>query len=343
MTTPAVEMLRRALPHAYLAMMVGPWSKDVAERDPLLDELLTCSFPGFSRKPKGSAIAPYSLLRETASWMRQGRYDAALVLRYDHWWGAMAAALAGIPVRVGYSVPECAPFLTHSIDPSTRSHWTEQGLNMVEQLLRIWRVGEASIQTQLPLRFSVADEDEREAGKLWAETELVEDEVVALHPGAGSPAKLWPEARWAELGSTLAKRGLKVVITGSHTESAAAERLAQRIPGGRSIAGRTGFATLAAFYRRCRLVVGVDSGPLHLAVAVKTPTVHLFGPADPAIYGPWGDPELHRVVIASFAKPCGRLDLVPPEGISPPCMEGITVEQVIEECELLLSKKVGRG
>lgn len=341
LTTPAVGALRKALPHAHLAMMVGPWSKEVTERDPLLDELLVCPCPGFTRAPKGSHLAPYSLLWETASRVRRERYDAALMMRKDHWWGAGLAALAGIPVRVGCSVPECAPFLTHSIELQARSHWVEQGMKVVERLLGVWQVGETSNQQRLPLRFPVADDENRDAGKLLAEMGLDDDGAVVLHPGAGSPIKLWAEERWVALGIALVDWGLKVVVTGSKAEAAAAERIAREIPGGRSIAGRTGLGVLAAFYRKCRLVVGVDSGPLHLAVAVGAPTVHLFGPADPAIYGPWGDQHRHRVVIASFVKPCGRLDLAPTEGGIPPCMEGITVEMVLEECERLLSKRTG--
>lgn len=337
LTAPAVEMLRKALPQAHLAMMVGPWSKEIAERDPLLDDLLICRYPGFTRAPKGSPLAPYSLLWETASWIRKERYDAALVMRFDHWWGAALAALAGIPVRIGCYVPECAPFLTHSIDFPARTHWVEQGLKVAERLLEVWQAGEASKQQRLSLRFPVTVEEDRAAERLWIEKGLDDSAVVALHPGAGSPMKRWSEERWIALGTTLVDRGLQLVVTGSRAEAAAAERIARAIPGGRSIAGRTGFGVLAACYCRCRLVVGVDSGPLHLAVAVKTPTVHLLGPADPAIYGPWGDCQRHRVVIAGLVKPCGRLDLTPSKGMPPPCMDGITVDMVLGECERLFS------
>lgn len=338
LASPSVEALRRALPEAHLAMMVGPWSAEVAQRDPLLDELLLCPFPGFTRTSKGSPLAPYRLLWETAAELRRRRYDAVLVLRYDHWWGAFLAALAGIPVRVGCAVPECAPFLSHSIELAERVHWVEQGLRAVGRLLEVWQIDSGQAAVRPPLRFPVVVDEEREAERLWAELESADRRpAVALHPGTGSALKLWPEGRWAELGRALVGKGLQVVVTGSPAEAEVAGRIAGSIPGGVSLAGRTGFGVLAALFRECRLVVGVDSGPLHLAVAAGTPSVHLFGPTDPAVYGPWGDAARHRIVVADFVCPCGRLDLRPPEASAAACMEGITVARAMEECEEVLS------
>lgn len=436
MSAPAVELLRKMLPHAHLTMMVGPWGVEIARRDPLLDEVLTCPFPGFTREPKGSAVAPYRLLWKTARELRRGRYDAVLLLRFDHWWGAWMAALAGTPVRVGHGVPECLPFLTHVVEPvgrgplacgarwcetqtetagrcgggparspspdvggeaapacaalpgagapnahraspgcgmlPTSGHWVEQSLAVAEELLVAWGVGGnagfssslgraheglkslpridsepagslprkefAGVPRGLGLRFALTEEDEAKARRLVVELGLSTDRpLVAFHPGTGSPLKLWLEERWVGLGRTLASRGAQVVVTGSPAESRGAERIAGAIPDAHSLAGRTDLGSLAALFRRCNVVVGVDSGPLHLAVAVGVSTVHLFGPTDPALFGPWGDPALHRVVKGEWpGAPCGRLDLAPPSGEYAGCMESISLDRVVAECEELL-------
>jgi hypothetical protein len=173
LTTPAVELLRKALPDARLTMLVGPWSEEMARRDPLLDEVLVLPFPGFTRAPKGSYLAPYRLLRQAASELRRGSYDAALVLRFDHWWGAWLAALAGIPTRVGYGVRECVPFLTDAQPPPDRLHWTAQSLALVDALPRIWEGGrtdagvptEPAVRPGVPaLRFPTGEKDARRAG-----------------------------------------------------------------------------------------------------------------------------------------------------------------------------------
>jgi ADP-heptose:LPS heptosyltransferase len=340
MTSPTVELLREAMPRAHLTMMVGPWSADLARRDPLLDDLLVCRFPGFTREPKGSPLAPYRLLWQTAGEVRRRRYDAALLLRFDHWWGAWLAALAGVPIRVGHAVAECRPFLTHSIDPPGRGHWVERSLETARRLLGAWGIQEEAASHRPGLRFVVREEEARAADRLLAEMRASPRRpLVAFHPGTGSPLKLWPEGRWIVLGWTLAARGARILVTGSAAEGGMAERIAGAIPDGRSLAGRTDLGTLAALFRRCALVVGADNGPLHLAVAVGVPSVHLFGPTDPSVFGPWGDAARHRVVAAEWAgAPCGWLDLVPAPGVVAPCMEAIPVEKVAAECVELLGR-----
>ncbi|MCX7670548.1 MAG: glycosyltransferase family 9 protein, partial [Anaerolineae bacterium] len=101
-TGPALRLARQELPDARLVLLVGPWSRAVVARHPDLDEVLTCPFPGFERRPKQNLLAPYRLLFETARSLR-GRFDAAVVLRFDHWWGAWLAAAAGI--RSGSAMP----------------------------------------------------------------------------------------------------------------------------------------------------------------------------------------------------------------------------------------------
>jgi ADP-heptose:LPS heptosyltransferase len=348
LTTPAVELLRKALPDARLTMLVGPWSEEMARRDPLLDEVLVLPFPGFTRAPKGSYLAPYRLLRQAASELRRGSYDAALVLRFDHWWGAWLAALAGIPTRVGYGVRECVPFLTDAQPPPDRLHWTAQSLALVDALPRIWEGGrtdagvptEPAVRPGVPaLRFPTGEKDARRAGAILNEARFAAHRpLVVFHPGSGSPMKAWHEEHWTHLGWTLAARGAQVVVTGSAAEARPAGRIADATADARSVAGRTDLGTLAALFGRAALVVGVDSGPLHLAVAVGARTVHLFGPTDPAVYGPWGDPARHRIVRTDWPNaPCGRLDLEPPGGDAPPCMRAIAPERVAMVCREVLS------
>jgi heptosyltransferase-2/heptosyltransferase-3 len=93
------------------------------------------------------------------------------------------------------------------------------------------------------------------------------------------------------------------------------------------LAGRTSVAQLAALFARCALVLGPDSGPLHLAVAMGRPTVHLYGPADANRFGPWGPPARHRVVASPLAcAPCGIFDW--PHDALHPCVQGIELPLV---------------
>jgi len=102
-------------------------------------------------------------------------------------------------------------------------------------------------------------------------------------------------------------------------------------------AGQTTLGEMAALMAHADLVIGVDSGPMHLAVAQRVPTIHLYGPVDHRTFGPWGDLRRHRVVISDLdCIPCNRLDYTPEELEKHPCLRLITVEEVLDAaCSLL--------
>jgi ADP-heptose:LPS heptosyltransferase len=158
--------------------------------------------------------------------------------------------------------------------------------------------------------------------------------LVVIHPGSGSPLKAWPLDRFAEVGTAVAARlGARLVVTGSPSEWPLARQLCAALPdGSTNLAGRLDWCMLEALLRRATLVIGVDSGPLHLAVAARTPSVALFGPADPVQFGPWGPQAAHRVVVANLpCRPCRRLDmcrLEPGCQGPPPCMRAIDAAAV---------------
>jgi heptosyltransferase III len=168
--------------------------------------------------------------------------------------------------------------------------------------------------------------------------------LVVLQPGAGSPLKAWPVERLATVGAALAQDlGARVVVSGSAAERALAHQVCEALPDGAiNLAGALQWTELEALLARAQVVVGVDSGPLHLAVAASTPSVALFGPADPAQFGPWGDAARHQVVTADLpCRPCRRLDwcALEPEGIGPPpCMRAITVETVVHTARVALTE-----
>jgi len=333
--TPAIRALRAALPQVYIACLVGPWSKAVLRNNPHLDEVMTCPFPGFTRRPKPSPLQPYSLLWRYARWLRARRFDLAVVLRFDHWWGALLAYLAGIPRRVGYDVAEVRPFLTEAVPYVPGRHEVEQNLALVERA-----AGCELPMADSPLEFHLTIEDRAFAEGFLTERGVGEgDLLICIHPGAGAPVKLWREEAWARVGDALAQRyGAKIILTGSAGERPLCEAIARRMAAEPIVAaGETTLGGLAALMARSRLVLGVDSGPLHLAVAVGAPTVHLYGPVDSRTFGPWGDPARHVVITSNMdCIPCNRLDYAPEELDEHPCVRNIPAEHVLEAAERLL-------
>lgn len=347
--TPALHALRSALPDARITCLVGPWGEPVLAGNPDVDAVLTCDFPWFNRRPKTSLLEPYTVLRREAAGLRRLEFDLAIIMRFDFWWGAALARLAGIPRRVGYALPDVQPFLTLGVP-------YQAGLHEVEQNVRL--VGQALLPPQVlpvrpgdaPLCFDVSAADAAWAAEALSQVESPAQNAaaqpasaagvgpyVAIHAGAGARVKLWPANGWVAVATELARRhGATIVLTGGSSEvgdvAAIASRLAVPCI---NLAGQTSLGQLAAVFARCRLVMGPDSGPLHLAVAVGAPTVHLFGPIDPRLFGPWGDPARQVVVQARFfadpchGQPCNRLDYTAEELAAHPCMQTITAADVL--------------
>jgi heptosyltransferase-2/heptosyltransferase-3 len=182
------------------------------------------------------------------------RFDLALILRFDHWWGAWLAAAAGIPQRLGYAIAEVQPFLTRAIPYVPGRHEVVQNLALAlaagegdwlagsEKRLTVigewfmangkrlaaggrWPTGsgerlaggKAEIDSDWRLRFAVTADDEAGAAALLP---AADRPVVAIHPGSGAAVKRWRPAAWAELAGRLAaEQGAQVIFTGSAGEA----------------------------------------------------------------------------------------------------------------------------
>jgi ADP-heptose:LPS heptosyltransferase len=327
LSRPALELVTRSLPDAEVTILAGPWGAASLQGLPV--RIGTFPFPGFTRTGKRLPLSPYGELLALAMRLRRERYDAALVLRPDHWWGALAAAVAGIPVRVGHRLPEVAPFLTHSIEPTGRKPATRAALRAAERLVHALGRLAVAPPDGSP-RFEPSSEARRAAREWLAEGHRGDRPWVAIHPGAGAAVKCWPAERWARVIAAI-PRDVAVLLTGASEEATLVSAIQAGAARQVATALDLSWDALAALYEQVDLVVGMDSGPLHLATAVGTATVRIYGPTDPAIYGPAGPTERHEVVQAALpCAPCGNL-VAPPCGylVDPPCLAAVDVAQVV--------------
>lgn len=325
--TPVIHALREALPYAAIHALVGPWSADVLAAYPELDAVITLPFPGFTRSAKRGLRSPYELAWRSARQLRKVRYSSAVILRPDHWWGALMAYLAGIPERIGYAVPDVAPFLSDGL-VHERQHNVVQNLRLVEK----W-TGKLA-QDDIAYQFVTTDLDRAYVDGYLLEWRIqAEDPIFAIHPGAGTWVKRWDEAHWAAVADTLVDQlDARVVFTGSDHELPIVRAIVEKMERPACVmVGDTQVTQLAALFARAKVVLGPDSGPLHLAAAVHTPTVALFGPADPLEFAPWGPKERHIVLTTDIAcRPCHVLDWGGDDPALHPCVREITVGRVLE-------------
>jgi ADP-heptose:LPS heptosyltransferase len=150
--------------------------------------------------------------------------------------------------------------------------------------------------------------------------------ATVVHPGAAAPGRRWPVDRFAAVAAQLSAEGHSVVVTGVSSEVSAARSVAVRagLPDDRVLAGRLDLGDMAALVADARLVVCGDTGVGHLATAYRTPSVVLFGPMPPALWGPPPGRREHRVIWHGDA--AGP----PPEDGQPhPAVLAITVAEVL--------------
>lgn len=352
LTTPVLDALRQHAPNAHITMLVGPWSSEVVARHPAIDRLITCPFPGFQRAPQ-HPLAPYKLLFSTAQQLRRQHYDLAINLRPDFWWGAALIYLAAIPRRVGYGIQPGTPFLTHAPGLLPRQHSTVSSLRLTSiglQTLDLPALEEPLTPERYPLRFEPTGEE-----RAWVQQRLEEAGIaegatlIVIHPGTGGAVKLWRNEAWSKLTNMLVETAsvpapVKIVLTGSPSERGMLDEIARGMNQSPLMLTQMTVGQLAALLARARLVAGVDNGPLHLAAAQGTPTIVLFGPTDPRVYGPWGSVE-RQIVIASTQRcsscpaiPCNRLDFTPEVLPYHPCVRLIPEMQVYNAMLHLLSR-----
>jgi ADP-heptose:LPS heptosyltransferase len=351
LTTPVLHALKTQAPNAHITMMVGPWSREIVARHPDIERLITCPFPGFLRAPQ-RPLAPYILLFSVAQQLRRGNYDLAINLRPDFWWGAALLYLALIPRRIGYALKPGKPFLTHALPFQASEHAAVSNLRLASaglKALGYLSLTEPFTPEQYPLQFTPTSQEQQEVTERLKKAGInPNDPFVVIHAGSGAAVKLWRTDAWAAcanaLPALLKASPIRIILTGSKFELPMLEEIAQGMVSKPVLVSDASVGQLTALLGRAQLVLGVDSGPLHLAVAQGTPTVQLFGPTDLRIFGPWGRSDRH-IVIASIQRcpscptiPCGRLDFSPEELPAHPCVRLIKEQEVLAAINSLFSK-----
>ena len=169
---------------------------------------------------------------------------------------------------------------------------------------------------------------------------LTSQGFAALVPGTMWETKHWPAERFAEVGQWLKRQGFGVVVLGTERDRGRARRIVERCPGALDLCGQTTPGQLAAIVKRAAICVTNDSGAMHLAVALETPVVSVFGPTNPVHIGPYRQPQ--AVVRADLpCSPCNFRNLAQcPHGHA--CMHRVSAAMVIERLESAL-RVTGNG
>ncbi len=283
---PAFRALRMAWPKAEILLLGLPWAQTFVERyRNYLDGFRV--FPGFpglpEREPDIARIPEF--LRD----MQAERFDLAIQLHGSGPFVNPFVVLLGARRAAGFYLPG-----DYCPDAELFCPWPERGRE-VQRLLRL--VEFLGLPTQGEhLEFPLRREDFRALEALPGAEKLQAGDYVCLHPGASVAERRWPVEWFAAVGTALARRGLRLVLTGSESEAALTTALARELDAPvLDLAGRTDLGSLAALLSRARLLVCNDTGVSHIADALNVPSIVLSTGVNPERWGP-ADRHLHRVL-----------------------------------------------
>ena len=333
-TLPALTALRRHHPDARITWLVEEAAADLVRGHRALDRVLVSRRKHWLQELRGPGRA--RSLREMRAFiraLRDTRYD--LVLDFQALLkSAVLIALARGRRKVGFGpglshMEHSYLFLNERIPAvDMEIHALDRGLMLLEAL----GIPRGPLSYDLP----VGESDRLAADRLLRRHGIgASRPLVAVNPVAKWETKLWSPAAFARLADRLVHRcGAQVVFTGSGEDRpAVADILSRMAFPAVNLAGETSLKTLAALYRRCRLLISTDTGPMHLGCAAETPVIALFGPTAPWRTGPYG--SRHRVIRTGIAcSPCFKRTC--PLGTGD-CMRRIGVERVFEAAEPFFS------
>lgn len=331
---PAVASLRETFPEAELGWVIEErWAEllcapgesrtgPLSPQRPLVDRVHMVNTRGWRQ-----AIFSIATLRAVAAArheLRAGQYEAVIDFQ-----GAIRSAVIARWARApifGFAEPREKPaaFLYKKKNPPSGSHVIEQNLSLASAL-----TGATSKNYCFPLPSSL--EAEATMNQWLHERQVTQ--FVLINPGAGWGAKLWPESRYAEVARVLAAEGVRPILNAGPGEEELADRIAAGTQGAALIV-HCSITELIALTRRASLLIGGDTGPMHLAAALQIPVVAIFGPTSPVRNGPFATRSLvfrHPLSVTSYSHREERDD----------AMLQIQAEEVLAAARELL--RTGRG
>jgi heptosyltransferase III len=320
LTTPAIAAVREKFPHAEISLVVAAGTRDLLPAIPAVDRTLIA---------KGR-------ISSAAHWLTVARRKYQYCLdftRNDR--SAFLTLLSGAAKRITADHPRQREKL-RSLSYTELVPIPIRLMHTVDYHLRLLApLGISGASQALNLRLPTAA---HQKAQTVLERAGIDGEFVLVHPGSARAEKFWEPERWAEVIAFAAQRQLACVVTGGTSaleQKHIADIKRRAAVSFVDLSGRIDLLTLAALIEKARLLATVDSAPMHLAAAMQTPQVVLFGPTNPLHWRPRFTPAL----ILQAGHPEPMTEFSPKQ--KPVPMSHISTEQVIHAMEALLAAPRG--
>jgi len=314
MSTASIRAIKKAYPESYLACMVPKRCVEVLSGNPNLDEIIV-----FDEKDTHKWLsAQIRFIRE----LKKKKFDIAFLF-HRSFTRALIPFLAGIPERIGYCTKKRGMLLTRKIAlPEDDIHRLDYYLNIPESY------GVKSDGRYY--EFFISDNDREFINNKLKELGIKQDDfVVVINPGGNWAPKRWPKENFARLSDKLINElGARIIISGADKDVELANEISSLMKQKPIIlAGATNLKQLGALMEAVDLVISADSGPMHIAAAMGTDLIALFGPTKAALTSPLGKGKIAIIQMEVGCEiPCYKVNCKDSR-----CMKAISPDYVFKE------------
>ena len=313
LTTPSLFALRRFLPHAKIHILLEDWVAPLLEGSPLVDQVIPIPRHGNSARAR------------VARQLHRTSYDVV----YNLHGGTTATFLtraSRATNRVGYSHYQYARLHNH-LAPSSQEIWSRPALHSVEQQLALIGWTGVPVTDRPPTSLTVTDSAARSIASRLAAHDIDEEPLALIHPAAAFETKRWPAENFARIIENVAARGMRPVVIVSGNEKPLLQFLAAQATAPVVSFDDLSLPEVTALAARAKLFVGNDSGIAHIAAAVNTPCVVIFGSSNVVHWRPWTSNKSEVVREELPCQPCDGYFCA--EFEKPQCILRVPVERVV--------------
>jgi heptosyltransferase-2 len=329
MATKAIRAVRDGYPDAEIHVLTSSEGAAIAQCHPGVERIW--AFP--IRELRGNRFRVRPIVRLLRQ-LRRTRYDIAVNLYpLGSWAGAAKMGFFFGCLRARIKIGQASGLLRFCLDERLPAN-VFAGKHMVDAMTDVAiAIGGRSDKGGLELSGGNGSAGKWDA-LVGADDGSLPRRVIGINPGGDRPNRRWPAAKFAMAAGALAARcGARVLIFGGPGEEPIGQEIQTALNGAAlNLAGRLNLCDLPFFISRCDLLITNDSGPMHMAAALKTPVVALFGPENAAYFKPYTSPDLYRVIQKPVdCRPCNQATCR--TGL---CLKAISPAEVVERCLELL-------
>ncbi len=332
MITPSIKAIKEKFPYAKLTFVTLSKNKNILENNPYVDEIIYFQVDTL----KQVILDILKLIFK----LRKNKYDLILDFEQFARTSTILAYLSGTKNRVGFVTSGQGRGFMY-----TKKVIYNNNQHMVKSFSDIVKAVGAQPKSYELTKLHVSSKDRKFVEDYWKSVNITKkDFVIGMHVSSGENVteRRWPKENFAKLADEYVKLfGAKIVFTGAPTEKKFVQEVIDLMQDKENVincSGKVNLSQLAALIDRCDVFVSNDTGPMHMAAAVATPTLSFFGPNTPHLYGPW---QKHKIdfYLNMDCSPCiTNLNNKSTDCRDAQCLKQITVEMVVKESKDFLTR-----